>query len=177
MTSYRHDEVIKNKRKRSFDSTISQKSKADGCCSSWVWWTSLTSVGLSPHLVGELLAFLLGHKPHNFYYSQRVRRIQNYQISFVRSGLSGSFDPHEPQIEVKKGLKFRSRASWMKFYSWLAQLSRTIKIENLTKKSGFLTKSYKTLNLEVSCFLEYYTLMMCDNESILTHRHRQAWTV
>ena len=58
--------------------------------------------------VRELLAFLLGHKPQNFNHSQRVRRIENRQKSFVKSNTSGLFDLHEPKKEVKKGLKFRS---------------------------------------------------------------------
>ena len=51
-------------------------------------------------LVREPLAFLLGHKPQNFDYPYRVRRIENSQKSLVRFDTSGSFDPHRPKKEV-----------------------------------------------------------------------------
>jgi len=46
-----------------------------------------------------------------------------------------------PKKEAKKWPKFRPRASWLKFHRRQVQPPGTMKIENLTKKSGSLTWS------------------------------------
>ena len=125
-----------SRRKRHFSSYQNVKK-----CSPKMNLISIKKEELLHLIVWELLAFLLGHKPQNFNNPQRVRRIENSQKSFVRSNTSGLFDLQEPKKEVKKGLKFRSWALKLKFYRWLVQPLGTMKIENLTKISGFFTWS------------------------------------